>query len=130
MTEVTSHSSCTVIETWLTIKERVITFNEKSTYYHLNYNDGACISTEQVIDNARKLLGKLIFKQKQYERQQLVNYLKTGNELKIKIDSLQDDRTLLRRQRVESALELQPGDHVHRMSKPLFKHSISPHDGH
>ena len=116
VTKVTSPSSCSAIETWWTIKERVITFNEKSTYYRLNYNDGACISTEQVIRNAKKLLEKRIFTETQYERQELVNYLKTGNATRIKIDILQDDRTLLRRERVKSASELCPGDHIERLT--------------
>ena len=112
VTEVTSPSSCSVIETWWTIKERVITFNEKSTYYRLNYNDGACISAEQVIGNAKKLLGERIFIETQYGQQELVNYLKTGNAARINIYILQDDRTLLRRERVKSASELCPGDHI------------------
>ena len=115
VTEVNSHSSCSAIETWnRKIAERKLTFNKSSKYYRLNYNDGACISPDQ--DNARELLGKRIIKpgDYKYKRQKLVNYLKTGNAMKIKIDSLQDDRILLRRERVKSALDLQPGDHIER----------------
>ena len=44
-----------------------------------------------------------------------MNCLKTGNGTEdVKIDSLQDDRVLLRRERVKSALELQQGDHIER----------------
>ena len=124
VTEVTSHSRCSVIESWWTVKERDITFNEKSTYYRLNYNDGACISTEQVIANARKLLGKRIIIETQYKCHTLVNYLKTGNAARIRIGSLQDDRTLLRRERVSSALELRPGDHI---ECPMFSSGAEYH---
>ena len=117
VTEVDSHSSCSAIETWnRKITERKLTFNKSSKYYRLNYNDGACISPDQVIGNAQELLGKYIIKpgDYKYKRQKLVNYLKTGNAMKIKIDNLQDDRILLRRERVKSALDLQPGDHIER----------------
>ena len=117
VTEVKSHSSCSAIETWnRKITERKLSFNDSSKYYRLNYNDGACISPDQVIDNAQKLPGKHIIKpgDYKYKRQKLVNYLKTGNAMKIKIDNLQDDRILLRRERVKSALDLQPGDHIER----------------
>ena len=115
--EVKSHSSCSAIETWNgKIAKRELTFTQSSKYYRLNYNDGACISPGQVIDDAQELLGKHIIKPDEfkYKRQKLVNYLKTGNVMTIKIDSLQDDRTLLRRERVKSALDLQPGDHIER----------------
>jgi len=127
VTEVTSYSRCSAIETWWTVKERNLTFNEKSTYYRLNYNDGACILTVQAIANAHKLLGRRIFKEMRYERQELVNYLKTGNPMRIEIDSLQDDRTWLRRETVKSALELRPGDHIEyptQVSKGAYHHMM------
>ena len=43
-----------------------------------------------------------------------MNYLKTGNATAIGIGGLQDDRILLRRERVESALQLCSGDHIER----------------
>ena len=117
VTEVTSHSTCSVIESWYwKVIARELTFNDKSTYYRLNYNDGACISPKQTIANAQDLLGKRAVIQTQYKRQKLVNYLKTGNDTDVTVDSLQDDRTLLRRERVKSASELRPGDHIERPS--------------
>ena len=111
VTEVTSHSNCSAIESWnWIVKDRKLTFNKESTYYRLNYNDGACISSRKAIADACQLLGRF----KPYKRQNLVNYLKTGNAVDIKIDSLQDDRTLLHRERVNSASELRPGDHIER----------------
>ena len=113
VTEVTSHSTCSAIESWnWKVKDRNLTFNEKHTYSRLNYNDGACISSQKTIADACKLLGEYFFTQN--KQQNLVNFLKTGNAVDIKIDSLQDDRTLLRRERVESASELRPGDHIER----------------
>ena len=115
VTEVTSHSTCLAIESWnWKVIARELTFNEKSKYYRLNYNDGTCISPKQAIANAQDLLGKRAGIQTQNKRQKLVNYLKTGNDTDVTIDSLQDDRTLLRRERVKSALELWPGDHIER----------------
>ena len=113
VTEVTSHSSCSVIESWnWKVKDRKLTFNKESKYYRLNYNDGACISSQKAIADARQLLGEYFFTQN--KRQNLVNSLKTGNAVDIKIDNLQDDRTLLHRERVKSASDLRPGDHIER----------------
>ena len=113
VTEVTSPLSCSAIESWnCKVTARKLTFNKESTYYRLNYNDGACISSWKAIADARQLLGEYFFTQN--KRQNLVNSLKTGNAMDIKIDSLQDDCTLLRRERVKSASELRPGDHIER----------------
>ena len=112
VTGVTSHSNCSAIESWnRKVTARKLTFYKEHTYYRLNYNDGACITSQKAIADARKLLEQYFFTQ--HKRQNLVNYLKTRNAVDIKIDSLQDDRTLsLRRERVNSASELRPGDHI------------------
>ena len=115
VTEVTSPSSCSAVESWnWKVIPKELIFNEKSRYYRLNYNDGTCISPTQAIAEAQKILGKHAAIQTQNKRQKLVNYLKTGNATDVTIDNLQDDRVLLRRERVKSALELQPGDHIER----------------
>ena len=117
VTEVTSPSSCSAIESWnWRVIVRNLTFNKNNTYYRLNYNHSACISPEQVIATAQKLVGKRIITpaQYKYKRQKLVNYLKTHNATEVIVDSLQNDRVLLHRQRVESALDLRPGDHIER----------------
>ena len=128
VTEVTSHSSCSAIESWnWTVTVRTLAYNEKSTYYRLNYNDGACISPGQVIVNAQGLLGQHIITPAhyKYKRQKLVNYLKTGNGTDVvKIDSLQNDRILLRREKVWSALELQPGDHIECQACSRYHHMM------
>ena len=115
VTEVTSPSSCSAIESWnWKVIPKELTFNEKSRYYRLNYNDGTCISPTQAIADAQEILGKRTAIQTKNKRQKLVNYLKTGNATDVTVDNLQDDRVLLRRERVKSALELQPGDHIER----------------
>ena len=115
VTEVTSSSSCSAIESWnWKVIPKELTFNEKSRYYRLNYNDGTCISPTQAIADAQEILGKRAAIQTQKKRQKLVNYLKTGNATDVTVDNLQDDRVLLRRERVKSALELLPGDHIER----------------
>ena len=96
-------------------------------YYRLDYNDGACISPGQVIVNAQGLLGQHIITPAhyKYKRQKLVNYLKTGNGTDVvKIDSLQNDRILLRREKVRSALELQPGDHIECQACSRYHHMM------
>ena len=128
VTGVTSPLSCSAIESWnWKVTVRNVTFNENSTYHRLNYNDGTCISPGQVIVNARGLLGKHIITpaQYKYKRQKLVNYLKTGNGTDaVKIDSLQNDRILLRREKVMSALELQPGDHIEYRTCARYHHMM------
>ena len=123
VTEVTSPSSCSAIESWnWRVIVRNLTFNKNSSYYRLNYNHSACISPEQVIATAQKLVGKRIITpaQYKYKRQKLVNYLKTHNATEVIVDSLQNDRVLLRRQRVESALDLRPGDHIERPTSGML----------
>ena len=130
VTEVASPFSCSVIESWnWKVTARNLTFNEKSTYYCLNYNDGACIFAEQVIIHAQKLVGKRVItpEQYKYKRQKLVNYLKTRNDTEVTIDALQNNRILLRRERVESALDLRPGDHIEHPTsfmKVLYHHMM------
>ena len=114
VTEVQSPTCCVVIESW----ERRVTKStltlRKNHYYRINYNDGACIPPHQAIAKAQELVGKVTITHLKYVRWTFVNYLKTGNATAIKIDALQDDRILLRRERVESTLQLRPGDRIER----------------
>ena len=113
VTEVESPACCSAIGNWNSrVTTSKLTFNKNSTYYRLNYNDGACISPSQAISKAQELAGKHFFIQ--HSRRKFVNYIKTGNDTAIEINGLQDDRILLRRERVESTLQLQPGDHIER----------------
>jgi len=117
VTEVHSPIHCSAIgsESWK-IAESGLTFNKKNTYYRLNYNDGACNSSEQAIAKARKFDGQEFYFhiESEYKHRGFVNYVKTGNATAIEVDSLQDDRVLLHRERIESTLQLRPGDHIER----------------
>lgn len=113
VTEVESPACCSAIGNWNSrVTTSKLTFNKNSTYYRLNYNDGACISPSQAMSKAQELAGKRFFIQ--HSRRKFVNYIKTGNDTAIEINGLQDDRILLHRERVESTLQLQPGDHIER----------------
>ena len=49
-----------------------------------------------------------------YLRENFVHYLKTGEAADIDTDELLHDRILLQRERITSAMELKPGDHIER----------------
>ena len=88
VTEVQSPTHCVAVENDLTVTTCNLTFNEKSTYYRLNYDGGACISPGQAIAKAEALVGKVFI----YSRQTFVNYIKARNDTAVHIDDLQDDR--------------------------------------
>ena len=117
VTKVHSPTCCEVIgsQSWR-IATSNLTFNKKNTYCRLNYNDGTYITPDQAIDKARKFDKQefYVYIESEYKRQYFVNYVKTGNATAVDIDGLQDDRILLRRERVESASQLRPGDHIER----------------
>ena len=111
-------TKCTVVEVWndKLRQTEVILKPNKRIYYKLNYaiNAGVCRPSQASIELARKLLSKSN-STSGFIRQTFINYLKTGDDLKpVEVNSLQDDRTLLRREKVESALQLKRGDHVER----------------
>ena len=124
--EVSSPDCCKVMEVWYR-KVCQTTFrlnlSERYKYYRLNYSStaGVCRSTKESISLARDL-EKSVFFSRRYCRQTFVNYLKTGEDLlKVDVNSLQDDRILLPRERVESAMQLKRGDHIERPLKNLGK---------
>ena len=92
----------------------------KHTYYRLNYNTnaGICRPAKESIILARELFKESSFPCR-YSRQKFVNCLKTGEDSQaIDVNSLQDDRILLPREKVESTMQLKRGDHIER---PLQK---------
>ena len=123
--EVTSPEYCTVMEVWYRmVTQTVIWLNsrKKYNYYRLNYDTsaGVCRPAKESISLAR-VLEKSSFLSK-YDRQIFVNYLKTGEDLqKVDVNSLQDDRILLPRKKVESARQLKRGDHIERPLKKIGK---------
>ena len=116
--DVSSPTACTVMEVWnRKIRQSTIYLQPtKHTYYRLNYNTGAgvCRPAKESITLARDLYGESSFLSK-YSRQKFVNFLKTGDDLHtVDVNSLQDDRILLPREKVVSALQLKRGDHIER----------------
>ena len=116
--DVESATKCTVIEVRndKVRQSEVILKPNKRTYYKINYsvNLGVCRPAKDSIELAQNCLSKPdLFPN--VGRQTFVNFLKTGDDLKpVEVNSLQDDRTLLHREKVESAMQLKRGDHVER----------------
>ena len=120
--DVCSPSSCTVVEVWnRRVRHTSISLNlSKHTYYRLNYDSttGVCRPTKESVNLAKELLKRSSFPSK-HSRQKFVNFLKTGDDSQtVDVNSLQDDRILLPRETVESAMQLKRGDHIER---PLQK---------
>ena len=115
-------TACMVMEVWnRRVRQTSVSLNlSKHTYYRLNYDTsmGVCRPAKESVNLARELLKGSSFPSK-HSRQKFVNFLKTGDDSQtVDINSLQDDRILLPREKVESAMELKRGDHIER---PLQK---------
>ena len=121
---VESSEKCTVIESWRGwITRKKLCLNPKSKeskhpwYYRINYEEQICISAQESLNKAEDIIRKQSFPylpNSEYGRRRFVHYLKTGELAKISIHGLLDDRTLLRREIVTSAMELKRGDHIER----------------
>jgi hypothetical protein len=117
-----SPTQCMVVESWRkNIQRRVLNFekisdpNERPWYYRINYEKGICISPNDSIEQAMDLINTWhLNPMSKCVREGFVHYLKTGEAAKIDTDELLDDRTLLQRERVTSAMELKRGDHIER----------------
>ena len=119
---VESPTQCTVVESWRknvqrrTLNcEKISNPNQRPWYYRVNYEKGTCISQKDSIKKAKDLINtwhlNLLSK---YLRENFVHYLKTGEAADIDTDELLHDRILLQRERITSAMELKPGDHIER----------------
>ena len=115
--EVKSPEKCTIMEVWnKRIKKSDIHLNKEERYYKLNYTTGTdvCRTTADSIRLAEQLKSKKSFFS-DYSRRTFVNYVKTGEDLvEVEVNSLQDDRILLHREEVKSAMQLKKGDHIER----------------
>lgn len=126
---VESPEQCTVIESWFRkIKLKVLELNSKGNkqqadetssdwFYRINYDAGVCISAEESILKAKKLMeeGSIHWNPiSKCSRRGFIHYLKTGEPADINIDDLPNDRQLLPREEIRSAMELKPGDHIER----------------
>jgi hypothetical protein len=121
--DVCSPTACIVMEVWnRKVRQSRFDLNSsKHTYYRLNYNTNiaVCKPAKESVTLARELLKGSSFPST-YSRQTFINFLKTGNDSQsISIDSLQDDRILLPRETVESAMQLKRGDHIERPLKVI-----------
>ena len=119
---VESPTQCKVVESWQkNIQERTLNFekrsdpNEPPWYFRVNYEKGVCICPEDSIEQAKSLINTWHLQlMSPYVREGFVHYLKTGEAAKIDTDDLLDDRILLQRERITSAMELKCGDHIER----------------
>ena len=121
---VESPEKCTVVESWDgRIERKQLSLVNPSTsenhpwFYRINYEDGICISPEESIDKAQTLIkeqGWPLLQNSECRRRSFIHFLKTGEPADISINRLLDDRILLQRETIESAMELKPGDHIER----------------
>jgi hypothetical protein len=120
--DVCSPTACIVMEVWDgRVRQSRISLNLRHAYYRLNYNTNiaVCRPAKESVNLARELRKGSSFLST-YSRQTFINFLKTGNDSQsISIDSLQDDRILLPRETVESAMQLKRGDHIERPLKVI-----------
>lgn len=123
--EVCSPTVCTVMEVWYrSVQQNTVCLNAEHTYYRLNYdiNSTVCKPVKESLHLARELK-RTSFKFCSKDcRQTFVNFLKTGDDwYEVDVNSLQDDRILLPRKKVESAMHLKRGDHIERLVKRVGK---------
>ena len=132
---VDSPIECTVAESWMKkirevpLKwENISDQNQRPWFYRVNYEDGMCIPSNDSIKQARSQIGKIhLSPLSEYLREKFVHHLKTGEAAVIDTDELLDDRILLQRERVTSAMELKCGDHIER---PLSFKMLRDHAQH
>ena len=130
-----SPTKCEVAESWRKkIQRRVLNFekisdpNERPWYYRINYEKGICISPEDSTKVAMDLINTWhLNPMSKCVREGFVHYLKTGEAAEIDTDELLDDRILLQREIITSAMELKRGDHIER---PLSFALIASHAQH
>ena len=119
---INSPCQCIAVESWRKNVRRVVLkwqnindLNQRPWYYRINYEKGVCIPPEESTLNAQNLINTSHFHPfSKCLRQNFVHHLKTGEGADIDSDELLDDRILLQRERVTSAMELKCGDHIER----------------
>ena len=108
---ITSPENCCIYEQWKwipSVAEVELRWHKEVKYYRLNYNQRACLKVEQSL----ALAADCVKSNKRLGRQTFVQYAKTLDDTKIKVDPLMDDRIFLHRERVMSVSDLQIGDHI------------------
>jgi hypothetical protein len=129
VTSIESPEKATVIESWRgVISEKVLDLSGRRAsndheshpwFYRINYEDGICIPAEKSVERAKAILLESIqlphLPFSPHARMSFIHYLKTSeSSAKINISALPDDRMLLPRELVMSAMGLKPGDHIER----------------
>ena len=132
-----SPTQCVVAESWRKmIQRRVLNFekisdpNERPWYYRVNYEKGVCMSPEDSTELAMDLINTWhLNPMSKCVREGFVHYLKTGEAAEIDMNELLDNRTLLQRERITSAMELKRGDHTERpLSFALLASHVQHHN--
>ena len=119
---VESPTQCIVVESWQhSIRRKVLMCDQihdplhRPWFYRINYEKGVCISPKVSVKKAKNLINtKHSNPFSNCFRENFVHYLKTDEAASIDTDELLDDRILLQRERVTSAMELMCGDHIER----------------
>ena len=137
ITEVCSPTTCLALESWSLsgtvgrVIETEVSFEGSHEFYRINYDYGTCFTDEVAIQKAEFFKGHSTADNlwSDISRQKFVNFVKTGESEAIDESELHDDRLLLPRRRVESALELKPGDHIERPvrlrgARQMFNHHM------
>ena len=136
VTKVESPTICLAIESWSQfgtagrVIKTTVSFEDSHEFYRINYNHGVCFITEDAVKKAESLVGSSTTDKlwSDINRKKFVNFVKTGESEEIDVSQLNDDRVLLPRRRVESALELKQGDHLERpLHIPGLKRDYNHH---
>ena len=129
-----SPSTCTVIGNWKGKVEEATLMLDSSSYFLLNYNDGISIPADESIRRAQEAIGQRFIPK--FSRRKFVNYMKTTVADEVDVENLPDECLLLKREKVESALELYPGDHIESITLNAVKQTtfhdmivVNPVDG-
>lgn len=112
VTKVVSPRKCFVIGAWLgKVQETRIQLDE-GVPHKIVYEEGSCLSSAESIQRARDAIGSPFIPK--HTTRKFVNFVKTTDATDVDVESLLDDRFLLRRERVESiiAADMKPGDHL------------------
>ena len=116
---VLSPTECVVVGMWKgKMSESVVSLDE-GVSHKLLYEEGTCLSVSECVRRACDVVGSPFALK--YMRRKLINLIKTTDSTEVDVENLPEERLLLRRERVESASDLSPGDHLEVPIKILQK---------
>ncbi len=121
---VLSPTECVVVGTWKGKMVETRVRLEEGVCHKLVYEEGTCLSASESVQRACDVVGSPFALK--YMRRRLINLIKTTDSTEVDVENLPEERLMLRRERVESALDLAPGDHLEVPIKVLQK--ISYHN--